>query len=149
MNDYEQTLSIHASPEAIFEFVADVANLPRYLPTTHSAAPQGPGRVVVDGEAKGHAYHADGFMRADRDALRLEWGSDEGHYSGWMQLVDDSGHTSVTVHLTMREKPGSGAQRPSDADIDEGITAGLESIRNHVEAQRPSQKQEPRAAQPR
>ena len=69
---------MNATPEQVFDFIADISNLPKHLPTTKAAQGPGPGRVRVRGEANGHAYDGDGYLRPNRDALRLEWGADEG-----------------------------------------------------------------------
>jgi uncharacterized membrane protein len=103
MSEYERSTTIRAPAEAVLAFASDVRNLPKYLPTTHHAEPQGAERVAVAGEAKGHRYQADGYLRADRERQRLEWGSDEGHYSGWLQVEPaGEGASRVTVHLSMR-----------------------------------------------
>ena len=65
MAEFEHSMRISAPPEQVFDFVADVRNLPKYIPTTRHAEPQGPDRVQVDGEAEGHQYHADGYLRPD------------------------------------------------------------------------------------
>ncbi len=53
MPEYEHSLTVQASPEAVFTFVSDVSRLPEYLPTTHHAEAQPGGRVRVQGEAGG------------------------------------------------------------------------------------------------
>lgn len=65
--------------------MSKVENLPKYLPTTHSAEPQDGERVRVQGEAQGHPYDSDGFFRQDKENHRIEWRADEGYYSGWLQ----------------------------------------------------------------
>lgn len=37
MSEYEKSSTIQASPEAVFDFVTNVANLPRFMPTTERA----------------------------------------------------------------------------------------------------------------
>lgn len=142
--EYEETISVDAPLERVFDFVADVRNMPKYLPTTQHAETQGEGRVRVTGEAHGHHYDADGFLRADRAQNRLEWGADEHDYSGWMLVGDDGEGTSVTVHISMHKKPG-GEHAPSPDEVREGIRRGLQSIKNQVEGR--GGKQEPAAAQ--
>lgn len=135
--EYEERLHVRADTEEVFDFVADVSNLPKYLPTTKQAQDQGPERVRVQGEAAGHRYDADGFLRPDRENMRLEWGADEGYYSGWMQLRPDGGGTEVAVHISLRDRLGDPEARadggPSPEQVREGLRKGLESIRNHVE----------------
>jgi hypothetical protein len=119
----------------IFDFVADVRNLPKYLPTTKHAEPQQGERVRVQGEAAGHHYDSDGFMRADRHAYRLEWGADERYYSGYLQITPEGANAAnVTVHLAFRGHPPGAdpSDAPSRADINEGIMKSLQSIENQV-----------------
>lgn len=141
---HEETMTINASADAVFNFIADIGNLPKYVPTTKQAQSQGEDRVQVQGEAKGHQYSDDGYLRADRAQQRLEWGSDEGHYSGSMQITPQGDNTcEVTVQLVFREKPG-GSKGPSEADIHEGMRKSLESIQNHLTGR--GGKEEPAAA---
>jgi uncharacterized membrane protein len=145
--EYEESLTIDADARSVFDFVADVRNLPKYLPTTKDAQSQGEDRVQVQGEAQGYKYDSDGYLRPDEAAKRLEWGADEGYYSGWMQVDDEgSGRSNVTVHISLRDHPpGSGAgDAPSPEQVQEGLRKGLESIRNHVEGH--GGKEEPSAA---
>ena len=135
MGEYEQTMTMQASPEQVLDFVADIGNMPSYLPTTKSAQPQGEDRVRVQGEAMGHKYDSDGYLRRDDAAKRLEWGADEGYYSGWLQARGDGGGSAVTIHISLRAKPpgADGFGGPSDDQINEGILKGLKSTQNHVE----------------
>lgn len=132
---YEESRSIHASAEQVFAFVSDVRNLPRYLPTTTWAEPQGEERVRLAGEVEGKAYEDDGYLRADERAMRMEWGADEHHYKGEMEVRPaGTNMADVTVRLMFRERPqdGRASGGPSDADIREGLRKALESIENQV-----------------
>jgi uncharacterized membrane protein len=146
--EYEDSLTVNAEVGPVFDFVADVRNLPKYLPTTKSAQKQGADRVRVQGAAEGHSYDSDGYLRPDQVRHRLEWGADEGYYSGWMQLEDRSGRTEVTVHISLRGRPPGADERGGDApspdQVKEGIRKGLDSIRNHVEGR--GGKEEPSVA---
>ena len=148
MPEFRQSMTIGAPPEEVLDFIADIRNLPKYLPTTKAAEPQGPDRVRVQGEAHEHKYDSDGYLRCNREAMRLEWGADEGYYSGNMQVKQDGGpgKAEVTVAISLRgqppgAKPGEG---PSEEDVNEGLRKSLESIRNHLEGT--GGKEEPRAA---
>ena len=143
---FEETRTIHAPAETIFAFIADIGNLPKYLPTTKEARPQGPERVQVEGEAAGHHYHADGFLRADEDTLTMEWGADEGYYSGQLEIQPAGEASEVTVRLFFAERPSDSRSSggPSDEDIREGMLKALESIENYVTGS--GGKAEPRAA---
>lgn len=139
MAEYEHSAFVQASPEAVFDYISDVGNMPQYLPTTHHAEPQGEGRVRVQGEAKGHQYDSDGWIRVDQTEFRMEWGSDgEHHYTGWMEVEGDEAGSEVTVHLSFEPRPeekermaeGAGSH---NAAIQQGLEAALKSIKNLVE----------------
>lgn len=144
-------MTVQAAPEAVFGFVSDVRNLPRYLPTTHHAEPQGPDRVRVRGEAGGHTYDSDGYFRVDASEHRLEWGSDgENRYSGWLEIEEgQAGASEITVHLSFAPRPDLTRRMDEqtgdhDRTIQEGLEAALLSIRNQVEGR--GGKVEPHAA---
>lgn len=133
MTAYQDEITISADADKIVDFIGDVRNLPKYLPTTRQAEVQGPDRVRVMGEAHGHSYDDDGYLRCDRQARRLEWGADEGHYRGSMHVEsigEDEARVSVRLEIDASRRSGMG---PSDSDIREGMRKSLESIRNHLE----------------
>ena len=148
IGEYEETLEVDASPDNVFEFVADVRNLPRYLPTTKDAQSQGKDRVRVQGGAQGQTYDSDGYLRPDARAHRMEWGADEGYYSGWLQVKPEggTGRSNVTVHISLRgHPPGAPEGRaPSRDQVREGVRKGLKSIKNFLEGR--GGKEEPSAA---
>lgn len=129
--EFEERIIIHAAPDAVFDFVADVRNMPRYLPTARRAEPQQGDRVRIQGQAAGHPYDADGFLRVHHQRRRLEWGADEHSYAGHLEVRPHGDAAEVTVHLAFRSYPHSDQhQGPSDADIREGLRKALRSIDN-------------------
>ncbi len=150
MSEFEQSTTVQAAPDAVWEFVSDVRNLPKYLPTTHSAEPQKGERVRVKGEAQGHAYDADGYFRTDQSARRMEWGSDgEMKYSGWLQVAEAGQNASqVTVHIAMSPPQemidAMKEQGGHDHVVNDGIKKSLQSIANIMEGK--GGKVEPEAA---
>ncbi|HEX6980064.1 MAG TPA: SRPBCC family protein [Alphaproteobacteria bacterium] len=146
MSEYERTIAIQASPDRVFEFVADIRNMTRYMPTATRVQGLGDSRVRVEGEAHGHRYVSDGWMRIDGSRRRLEWGADEGDYSGWLQVREDGSRSEVTIHLTMRRDQTRADRRGrlSDNEVMDGLMTSLQSIRNHLEGQ--GGKVEPAAA---
>ena len=140
MAEYEQTVKINAEPDAVFDFVSDVSNLPKYLPTTRHAETNGPDRVRVQGDVRGHSYDSDGFMTVDPVDYHMEWGSDgENQYRGSLDVEDaGDGTCDVTVHLSFTPRPDMARQMDQssgdhDTAIHEGIAAALQSIKNIVE----------------
>jgi hypothetical protein len=144
MPSFEQSLSMQAPPDQVLAFVSDIRNLPRYVPTTKEAEPQGEGRVHVEGDAQGQHYDADGYLRQTDGGL--EWGADEGYYKGWLRVSPDGPGSHVTVGIELKGHPPGAdpSQAPSEDDINEGLRKGLESIRNQVEGS--GGKEEPSAA---
>ncbi len=150
--EFEESTTVEAAAERVYDFVSDVRNLPKYLPTTESAEPQQGERVRVQGEVEGHEYDSDGYFRKDESAHRLEWGADEHYYSGWLEVEGQGDTSEVTVHLTFKGRPPADKQPeqnedapdrgPSKDDIREGLVKSLESIKNFVEGDRPDQKEE-------
>lgn len=139
MSTYEHSTTVQASPDTVFAFVSDVGNLPRYLPTVHSAKPQSGERVHVEGEAQGHHYDDDGYMRVDQASRRMEWGSDgEDDYTGWLTVAGDDSATNstVTVHLEFGEQTGDDQQISNqDERIEQGLNEALDAIRQQIEQQ--------------
>ena len=140
MAEYEHTQTISAPPEAVYEFVSKVQNLPQYLPTTKAAEPQGEGRVRVRGEVRGRQYNSDGHFSADPSTRRIEWGADEQNkYSGWLAVEGDGQSSRVTVHLTfgpatdLPERIEQQSDNPNE--IQQGLQASLASIQRIVEGQ--------------
>ncbi|ADI14598.1 SRPBCC family protein [Truepera radiovictrix] len=155
MSEFEHSTTIQASPDEVFAFIGKVENLPKYLPTTKSAQPQGSERVRVQGEARGHPYDADGYFRRDAARHRLEWGADEGHYSGWLAVEAQGEGAQMTVHLSFSGGPPAGeGGAPGETDqagpnreqIQEGLVKALLSIKNFVEKGRSGGKEAPSAA---
>ncbi len=150
MSSFEQSQTVGAAPDAVFAFVSDVRNLPKYMPTTHSAEPQEGERVRVKGEAQGHAYDSDGYFRVDKSARRMEWGSDgEMNYSGWLRVEEAGSDASqVTVHISMSPPPemvdAMKEQGGHDKVVNDGIQKSLQSIANIMEGK--GGKVEPEAA---
>lgn len=135
MAEYETSLPMNVPPDRVFDFVADVRNLPRYLPMVQYAEPQGAnGGVRIQGKAQGgRAFDADGWLRLDRTEWRMEWGTNEHSYRGWMEIEGAGDQCLVTLHLSFAGSPATGAQQ--DLAIEQALDAGLASLRALLEEQ--------------
>ena len=142
MSEYQRTMVVEAQADEVFEFVSDINNIPKYLPTVHRATLQAGDRIRVQGEVRGKPYDDDGYFRIDRASRRLEWGSDgENQYRGSMQVeegVEEVFTSRVTVQLSFNPRPELVRQLESqgddrDAIINEGIDNALRSIKNLCE----------------
>lgn len=148
MADYQQTQQVDASAEAVFAWLADVANLPDYLPPVEQASIEGPSEGGNPGqklrttlqrpdETQG-TFVAEGYLSVDESSRRMEWGAEaERDYPGWLTVADvGEGSAEVTVHLSFGERSAESEiqSQPDGPDpIQEGIAATLESIRRQIE----------------
>lgn len=138
--DFEQSITVDAPADGIFDFVSDVQNVPQYLPTVKNAQPQQGERIRTQGQVGERSYDADGHFRVDKAGRRLEWGSDgENDYSGWLEVQGDESQAQVKVHIHFAPKPErvrAMAERSGgsfESAMDEGITKTLESIKRLCE----------------
>jgi uncharacterized membrane protein len=129
--EFEESMTIDAPADRVFDFVSNVQNLPKYLPTTRNAQSQPGDRVRVQGRAEGHDYDSDGYLRKDREHFRLEWGADERYYKGRLEVQPRGAQSSeVRVHLSF--KGGGTGPGPSPDEVRHGIRDALKSIQHEV-----------------
>jgi uncharacterized membrane protein len=139
MEDWSDSIDVAAGAQPVFDFVSDVGNLPKYLPTTRSAQSQGRDRVRVQGEADGHRYDADGRFEVDAGRRQLRWSSDGEHaYAGELEVQeagDERSRVTVRIHfeLAPEEAQRFDSQGGHDHVMRDGIRKALESIRKQCE----------------
>lgn len=126
--EFEASKYVNAKSDVVYDFVADISNMPKYMPTTKKAEKAGEDRVRVQGGGDGFQYDSDGYLRRNSSSNRLEWGADEGHYNGWMDVSEQGEGANVTIHLTFKNQEGI----PSE-HVNEGLETALASIKNEVE----------------
>jgi hypothetical protein len=139
MAEYERSRLVQASPDEVFAFVSDASNLATFLPTVDTVEPQAEGRVEVHGEVRGRTYEDDGWFRVDDARRRIEWGADEGTYSGWLTVSGADGAAQVVAHLsfapyiTPSGRPISEELADEPDPIEQSLEAALDSLRNLME----------------
>ncbi len=127
MSDFSREIEIPASPARTFAFVADVANMPRYVPTTRSAEMTSPGHVHVEGKAHGATYADEGHIYVDAERRLMRWGSGESAYRGELAVSDgDDGGARVTIKLHFSESHGA---VPDRADAEKSLDESLDRLR--------------------
>jgi uncharacterized membrane protein len=139
MPEYTDRIEVNAPADAVFAFVADVENLPKYLPTVHQAHSQGGERIEVEGEANKHPYKSDGWFKVDQSGKAMTWGSDgENDYSGKMKVSGDG--SRATVECSLHFTPPQGIKQSMDehqggpsAAMKDGLRASLQSIKDICE----------------
>ena len=101
---HEHTHHVAAPADKVYAALADVGNLPRYVPQMTSAELHDGDKVTVEARYEGHTQHGDGWFRTDDAQRRIEWGADGSDYHGWLQVEEDGEGTSrltlfvATVH---------------------------------------------------
>jgi hypothetical protein len=119
---HEHTEHVVASPDAVYAAIADVTNLPSFVPQM-TAARESDGRVEVDARYDGHEQHGEASFERDDAARRIEWSAGSG-YHGWMQVDEDGDGSRLTLFLD--------TPHPSVSDHD--VAATLDAIRMLVES---------------
>jgi uncharacterized membrane protein len=119
---HEHTEHIAASADAVYAAIADVSNLPRFVPQMTAAREAGDGRVEVDARYGGGEQHGEASFTKDDASRRIEWNAASG-YRGSMQVDDDGEGSRLTLFLD--------TPHPSASDHD--VAATLDAIRMLVE----------------
>ena len=130
MTTIERSIHIAADPTAVYAYVSDVANLPRYFDSITQAVLTGQGEEVhvVAVVPDGTRHEGTAWFRRDDDAQKIEWGSEGGSgYRGWLDVdADESGSevgSTVRLGLTMEHE-----------DADDSIEKTLALLRSRIEA---------------
>src|SRR5215210_5088429 len=113
--DYEQSQQVDAPPEEVFSWLADVGNLPEYLPPVVGASDEGPSsegnpgrriRTTLKYPGGDGTFDAEGYLAVDERERRMEWGTEAGRdYLGWLTVGNHGkGGSEVVVHLSFGER---------------------------------------------
>ncbi len=125
MHTYRRTRTLHAGEERVFEYLANVGNLPKYFDQMTAARPVGGDKVDVTAEVDGETERGEAWFRVDRTARRIQWGSESSPYSGVIELRADMDRTIVDIELH--------TEHTETEAIDEALDATLDHIQEQVE----------------
>ena len=120
---HEHTEHVAAPADAVYAAIADLRNLPRFVPQMTAVRADGE-HIEVDARYEGREQHGEATFRADDAERRIEWGAPSG-YRGWMKVDPDGDGSRLTLFLETRH----GTERDHD------IAATLDAIRMLVEAE--------------
>lgn len=138
MAEFEREKQMPADAERVFDVVADIEHVDRWLPDMVSVHPAGADAVDVDVHRPEGEQHATGTVGVHRDQLRLEWGGrGTAEYTGWLQVAHaDAGRSSVTLHLSfLGDQPETqGGQVAADLEhrLDESLDRLAELVAERV-----------------
>ena len=122
--EHEHTQHVAAPPDRVFAALADLGNLPRYVPQLTGAERLDGERIKVQARYEGHTQEGEAWFRADESGRRIEWGAPSGGYHGWIQVDEDEDGSRLTLFL---------ATTRGDAP-DTEVMGTLDAIRRLVEA---------------
>jgi uncharacterized membrane protein len=126
MSDYEQSGSVHAPAQELFDFLAEVRNLPRYFERMTSAEPADGDAVQVEAVVPGGRHEAGkAWFKANPDTRTITWGSErDKDYSGEVEVDGDDTESTVTIriHLSIEGK-----------DTEATLAESIDNIRRLVE----------------
>ena len=129
MADFESTTTVDAPPQALFDYLSDVGNLPAYFSRLTSAR-RGDGDEVKTTATlpDGREVEGDATFTVDDAAKTLEWGSEgPSSYGGRLEVTADGDGSTLTVHLhTTRVEAG-------DAQVQQGIDETVANVKRLVE----------------
>ena len=127
MGDYQHSVEVSAPARQLFDYLADVRNLPRYFTAMTSAEPAGDQAVRVTAKVNGTPPQAEAWFRADHERQHLEWGSEgPSGYHGHLDVTGDAGTSVVTVFLH--------TEQHDSGDIDQGAIDTLTTVKRLVES---------------
>ncbi len=133
MGDYEDNITVAVAPARLFAYLADVANLPRYLPRLTDATPLGGDKVAVTAhiDPQGRPeqdVHGEAWVHVISDGTTLEWGAPGPHdYHGRLEV--SPGKRDGTSLLTVRLH----TDRVEGEEIEVGLAETLHGIQTAVE----------------
>jgi hypothetical protein len=128
MGSYRYAKSADLSAGRVFDYLADVRNLPRYLPSMTAAEPEGGDRVRVEAEVDGRTESSEAWLRVDRRRWRIEWGSEgPNDYHGKLEISDD-GPERCTIELDLH------TIRAEGDEIEQGVRHAVDGLIKAIDA---------------
>ncbi|MDO0928902.1 SRPBCC family protein [Streptomyces sp. TG1A-8] len=134
MGDYNDTITVTVAPDRLFSYLADVQNLPAYMPRLTSARPHGGDRVTVTAhidpaDAPEQDVTSEAWIHVLENGKSLEWGAPGPHdYHGRLHVAPGEDPTSSLLTVQLHTDSTEGAQ------VDHGLEEALRGIKDAVEA---------------
>ncbi len=130
MADFTATTTVSVPASALFEYLSDVANLPKYFSRMTSARPgQGEEVRTTAKMPDGTEMQGDAWFRVVQKAQRIEWGSEgPSEYSGSLDVRPSGEGSEVEVRLhTTRVETG-------DGQVQDGVDETVANIKTQAES---------------
>jgi len=119
MPDYQRSAKVKASADALFDYLSDIRNLPKYFNRMTSARSAGPGEIYATASVNGKEEEGKASFHVDKAAKKLQWGSEgPNDYHGELEVTGEGDNSEVAVKLhtknTEKQKIEEGLQKTLD-----------------------------------
>ncbi len=130
MADFTGTTTVSVAPQAAFDYLSAVGNLPRYFARMTSAQPGNGAEVRTTATMPdGTAVQGDAWFTVQAEERRIEWGSEgPSEYAGKLQVTPSGAGSRVNVQLHTTRAPAG------DGDVQDGVDETLAKIKEQLEA---------------
>ncbi len=126
MPDYQQTAKVNASADALFNYLSDVRNLPKYFSRMTSAENAGPDEIHVTASVHGKKEEGKAEFHVDKAAKKLRWSSEgPNDYHGELEVTEQGSTSQVAVKLHTK--------RTEREQIEQGLRETLNNVVRLVE----------------
>ena len=124
-----------ADAEIVFDMMSDLNLMEHWLPTAMDVRSAGPDRGHVTGGEGGVHYDTEGLFRAQKDQLRIEWGSEGPDYAGWAQVYHSgAGASEVNLHLSFLGDQPESHEGAAAEQIRQGMREALARLEEEVKS---------------
>jgi uncharacterized membrane protein len=97
--EHEHTEYVAAPADRVFAALADLRNLPRYVPQLTSAERIDGERIRIQARYEGHTQEGEAWFRSNDDEHQIEWGSSDSAYRGWIRVSPEGEGSRLTLFL--------------------------------------------------
>ena len=96
---HEHTHHVAADADKVYAALADVRNLPHYVPQMTRAELHDGDKVTVEARYDGHTQKGEAWFKTDDAQRRIEWGAEGSAYHGWIQVDPDEDGSRLTLYV--------------------------------------------------
>lgn len=126
MPDYQRTAHVKASADALFDYLSDIRNLPKYFSSMTSAEGAGNDEVKVTADVHGEKKTGKAKFHVDKAAKKLQWSSEgPNDYHGELEVTGQGDTSQVAVKLHTR--------KTNKEEIEGGLQKTLDNVVRLVE----------------
>jgi uncharacterized membrane protein len=126
MSDYQRSAKVEASPDALFDYLSDIRNLPKYFSSMTSAESAGQNEVCVTAKVNGKEEEGKAEFHVDKAGKKIRWSSEgPNDYHGELEVKGEgnSSEVAVKIHTIRGEKQ----------QIEQGLQKTVDNIVRLVE----------------